>query len=165
MKQWTRSLLRCWPSMVVAGLLTVSGTAHADLPNPAVYFGLSGGGVFPSDQWDLNEVDSLDNPVAPGTTGNLKLRLGVQPAWWLGIEATGGWGVQHGTVLANFADNILNGTPLIAPGSDGINGVTLANAILLSSWLGKEVELPLDEDLYLAELNKRIAEEGKYPTR
>lgn len=81
------------------------------------------------------------------------------------IEDTGGWGSQHLTVLENFAANILNGTPLIAPGADGINGVALANAILLSSWLGREVELPVDEDLYLAELNKRIAEEGKYPTR
>ena len=41
----------------------------------------------------------------------------------------------------------------------------IANAILLSSWLGKEVELPVDEDLYLAEFNKRIIEEGKYPPR
>ena len=59
---------------------------------------------------------------------------------------------------------ILDGTPLIAPGADGINGVALANAILLSSWLGKEVELPVDEDLYQAELNRRIAGEGEYPT-
>ena len=81
------------------------------------------------------------------------------------IENADGWGVQHATVLENFAANILDGTPLIAPGADGINGVALANTILLSSWLGKKVELPLDEDLYLAELNKRIAEEGKYPTR
>jgi len=81
------------------------------------------------------------------------------------FEGTGGWGTQHLAVLENFAANILDGTPLIAPGADGINGVALANAILLSSWLGKEVELPVDEDLYLAELNKRIIEEGKYPTR
>lgn len=75
------------------------------------------------------------------------------------------WGEQHINVLKNFAANILDGTPLIAPGSDGINGVALANAIHLSSWLGKEVELPLDEELYLEELNKRIKEEGKYETR
>lgn len=81
------------------------------------------------------------------------------------IEETGGWGTQHLTVLENFARNILDGTPLIAPGADGINGVALANAMLLSSWLGKEVELPLDEELYLAELNKRIAAEGKFATR
>ena len=81
------------------------------------------------------------------------------------IENTDGFGTQHLAVLDNFARNILDGTPLIAPGADGINGVALANAMLLSSWLGKEVELPVDEDLYLAELNKRIAEEGKFPTR
>ena len=81
------------------------------------------------------------------------------------IADTDGWGTQHVAVLENFAANILNGTPLIAPGADGINGVALANAILLSSWLGNEVELPIDEDLYLAELNKRIAAEGKFPTR
>ena len=57
------------------------------------------------------------------------------------------------------------GTPLIAPGSDGINGVRLANAIHLSSWTGREVPLDFDEDEYLAELNKRIREEGKFPER
>lgn len=76
-----------------------------------------------------------------------------------------GWGYQHTTVMENFAMHILEGTPLLAPGADGINGVNLANAILLSSWLGKEVENPVDPDLYLEELNKRIKEEGKFPTR
>ncbi|QIZ10879.1 Gfo/Idh/MocA family oxidoreductase [Priestia megaterium] len=75
------------------------------------------------------------------------------------------WGGQHIAVLENFAANIIDGTPLIAPGSDGINGVALANAIHLSSWLGKEVELPIDEEVYLAELNKKIKEENKYPVR
>lgn len=70
---------------------------------------------------------------------------------------------QHAKVLEDFAANILDGKPLIAQGSEGINGVMVANAILLSSWLGKEVELPVDEQLYIDELNKRIAEEGKYP--
>ncbi len=69
------------------------------------------------------------------------------------------WGEQHTNVLENFALNIIDGTPLVAPGSDGIYGVALANAILLSSWLGKEVDLPVDEDVYFEELNKKIAEE------
>jgi hypothetical protein len=68
-------------------------------------------------------------------------------------------------VLENFAANILDGTPLIAPGSDGIQGVRLANAIHLSSWTGREVPLDFDEGEYLAELNKRIREEGKFPAR
>ena len=75
------------------------------------------------------------------------------------------WGAQHAGVLENFAAAILDGTPLLAPGSDGINGVRLANAIHLSSWLGREVPLDFDEDVYLTELNKRIAAEGAYPTR
>ena len=31
------------------------------------------------------------------------------------------------------------------------------DSMLLSTWLGKTVSLPIDGDLYLAELNKRIA--------
>lgn len=79
------------------------------------------------------------------------------------IEATSAWGNQHCGVLENFARHILDGTPLIAPGSDGIMGVRLANAIHLSAWTGQEVPLDLDEDAYLAELNRRIAAEGLYP--
>ncbi|WP_010677493.1 Gfo/Idh/MocA family protein [Bacillus timonensis] len=81
------------------------------------------------------------------------------------IEFESVWGAQHSSVLENFAANILDGTPLIAPGSDGINGVALANAIHLSSFLGKEVEIPVDEEVYLAELNKRIEEEKKNPIK
>ncbi|MDQ8705403.1 Gfo/Idh/MocA family oxidoreductase [Streptomyces sp. LHD-70] len=81
------------------------------------------------------------------------------------IEFDSAWGTQHSGVLENFAANILDGTPLLAPGSDGINGVRLANAIHLSSWLGEEVPLDFEEDLYLTELNKRIRSEGKFPER
>lgn len=75
------------------------------------------------------------------------------------LEFESVWGAQHIAVLENFAANILLDEPLLAPGSDGLNGVELANAIHLSSWLGQEVTLPVDEDLFLAELNKRMAEE------
>jgi len=75
------------------------------------------------------------------------------------IEFESVWGAQHIAVMENFAANILDNEPLLAPGSDGIHGVALANAIHLSSWLGKEVELPVNEDLYLTELNKKIKEE------
>lgn len=81
------------------------------------------------------------------------------------FENTDGWGFQHTTVMENFAQHIIDGTPLLAPGSDGINGVNLANATQLSSWLGKKVELPVDPEVYAEELNKRIAAEGKFPVR
>ena len=76
------------------------------------------------------------------------------------------WGQQHSDVMKNFADQILNDAEPLAPGSDGIHGVRLANAIHLSSWTGKEVSIEdFDEETYLAELNKRIEAEGKFPTR
>uniref|UniRef100_UPI002587C019 Gfo/Idh/MocA family oxidoreductase n=1 Tax=Arthrobacter sp. TaxID=1667 RepID=UPI002587C019 len=81
------------------------------------------------------------------------------------VEFESVWGAQHAGVLENFAANILDGTPLLAPGSDGINGVRLANAIHLSSWKGQEVGLDFDEDEFLGLLNHRIREEGKYPER
>jgi predicted dehydrogenase len=81
------------------------------------------------------------------------------------IEFDSPWGAQHAGVLENFAANILDGTPLLAPGSDGINGVRLANAIHLSSWTGREVPLDFDEDEYLAGLNQRIRDEGAFAER
>lgn len=81
------------------------------------------------------------------------------------IEGVSGEGTQHGGVMENFAAHILEGTELLAPGSEGINGVRLANAAQLSSWLGKTVDNPVDEELYLSELNKRIKAEGKFPVR
>lgn len=75
------------------------------------------------------------------------------------------WGYQHAEVMENFARRVLYGEPLLAPGTDGINGVRLADACLLSSWLGKEIDMPFDDDLYVEELNKRIREEGKFPER
>lgn len=79
------------------------------------------------------------------------------------IEFDSVWGSQHAGVLENFAANILDGTPLLAPGSDGIKGVRLANAIHLSSWTGREVSLDFDEQEFIAELNSRIVAEDKFP--
>ena len=81
------------------------------------------------------------------------------------FENNDAWGVQHGTVMENFALHVLTGSPLLAPGADGILGVRLANASQLSAWTGKTVPLPCDEAEYNAELNKLIEAEGKFPVR
>ena len=81
------------------------------------------------------------------------------------FENNDAWGIQHGTVMENFALHVLTGSPLLAPGADGIMGVRLANASQLSAWTGKTVPLPCDEEEYAAELNKLIAAEGKFPVR
>jgi predicted dehydrogenase len=74
------------------------------------------------------------------------------------IEAkvqTDGSNEQHNGVLKAFAGKILHGTPLVAEGKEGIHGLTLSNAMHLSSWLDKTISLPMNEDLFLDELNKR----------
>ena len=74
---------------------------------------------------------------------------------------TDGINEQHVGVLKAFAGKILRGTPLVAEGVEGINGLTLSNAMHLSSWLNQEVEIPFDENLFLEELNKRRAASRK----
>ena len=68
---------------------------------------------------------------------------------------TDGRSDQHIGILRAFTGKVLRDEPLVADGREGINGVTLCNAMYLSSWLDKTIELPLDEDLFLEELNKR----------
>lgn len=70
---------------------------------------------------------------------------------------TDGMNEQHVGVLKAFADHILKGTPLIAEGVEGIRGLTLSNAMHLSSWLDETVEIPFDEELFFTELNKKRA--------
>lgn len=70
---------------------------------------------------------------------------------------TDGENPQHAGVLNAFAARILRGEPLVAEGKEGIRGLTLSNAMHLSSWLEKPVEIPFDEELFLQELNKRRA--------
>lgn len=69
---------------------------------------------------------------------------------------TDGLSPQHPEVLNRFAARILRGEPMIAEGTEGINGLTVSNAMHLSDWLGKPVSIPFDEDLFLEELKKRI---------
>ena len=69
---------------------------------------------------------------------------------------TDGENPQHIGVLNAWGGAILRGEKLVAHGSEGINGLMLSNAMHLSAFLGKEVELPIDEELYYEELMKRV---------
>ena len=70
---------------------------------------------------------------------------------------TDGQNLQHVGIFNNFANAVLGLEPLFVDGKEGINGVELMDSMLLSTWLGRTVELPIDDDLYLSELQKRIA--------
>lgn len=85
----------------------------------------------------------------------------AQPQCTLEEVETDGRNEQHVGVLKAFAGKILHGTPLVAEGTEGINGLTLSNAMHLSSWLDRMVDIPFDEELFLQELNKRRATSRK----
>ncbi|MGZ8939958.1 MAG: Gfo/Idh/MocA family protein [Limisphaerales bacterium] len=64
---------------------------------------------------------------------------------------------QHATVMQNFVDAILDGSPLIVPGAEGTNSVEIANAALYSTWTRQTVELPLNSKAYEEALQKQIS--------
>ena len=64
----------------------------------------------------------------------------------------------HRGILQNFANAILHGEALLAPGYEGINELTLSNAAYLSQWKGNEtVRLPFDTGEFDALLAERAA--------
>lgn len=67
----------------------------------------------------------------------------------------------HNGILQNFTNAILYGEELLSPGVEGINGLTISNAIHLSDWTNSVITLPLDEELFISELKKRIQSSKK----
>jgi predicted dehydrogenase/sugar phosphate isomerase/epimerase len=67
---------------------------------------------------------------------------------------------QHVRIIRNYTDVLQGKThKFIAPGVEGIRGLTLSNAIHLSGWTHQEISLPIDDELFLSELAKRKEEE------
>jgi len=67
-------------------------------------------------------------------------------------------GTQHVGIMQNFVDAILTGMELIAPATEGILSVELANAMIYSALKSEMVALPLDGDAYALELERLIRE-------
>lgn len=89
----------------------------------------------------------------------------ARPGFTFTEVETDGENPQHAGVLNQFADAILHGGELVARGEEGINGLTISNAMHLSSWLGKEVDLTnFDSELFYEELKKRIASSRRKTT-
>lgn len=64
---------------------------------------------------------------------------------------------QHAGIINNFANAILGKEPLYVEGKEGIYCVELMDSMLLSAWKDKAVTLPVDDEEYLQQLEKRIA--------
>jgi predicted dehydrogenase len=75
--------------------------------------------------------------------------------WTCEIPVKGG--EEHKGITKDWVRAIREGTPLLAQGTEGINGVELANAMLLSAWTDDWVELPIDDEKYYEMLQQKIA--------
>lgn len=65
----------------------------------------------------------------------------------------------HLEILQNFADAVLKGKELLAPGIEGIYGLMISNAAYLSTWKEDWVMLPADEREFWEFLKKKQDEE------
>ena len=90
-----------------------------------------------------NEIPTAEFLVTTDTM------FGVPPVWPIDVPVPANpEGPFHKQVLTNFADAILNGTPLVANGEEGLHSVELANAMLYSSMNNVDTPIPLDGDAY-----------------
>ena len=64
---------------------------------------------------------------------------------------------QHAVIMNNFIAAINHGEKLIAPASDGLASLDIANAMLLSTWQQQAISLPLDRSKYQQGLDEKIA--------
>ena len=129
-------------------------TSTADCPGDNRFEVLGTMGKLVCDGKTL-EYDRLETDER---TFNATYRGGFGTPEWarVPVEITGE-NTQHAGILTNFARAIRGKEPLFVDGKEGIYGVELMNAMYLSTWLNETVSLPVDDDVYLAELNKRIA--------
>ncbi len=66
----------------------------------------------------------------------------------------------HAGITRNFVEAITGGACLLAPGQEGIRGLSISNAMHLSAWLDDWVTVPPDEDLFYEKLRERGAGSG-----
>ena len=105
-----------------------------------------------NDQLSLQEFSVSE----PEWSASNKDAFATMPATETVVE-TDGLNPQHTGVINAWGGAILRGEPLVADGREGIRGLMLSNAMHLSAFLGREVSMPIDEELFYEELQKRVA--------
>ncbi len=103
--------------------------------------------------------------------------FGAPECWNCEVPADTSGGEQHVGIFKDFTSAILKGTKLLAPGEEGVNGLTISNAIHYSAWTGKWADVknfPHEEFYELlqekiknstvvkAEVQRTAATEGTY---
>ena len=81
-----------------------------------------------------------------------------KPECWDCVIPAEGENPQHLGIFRNFTAAILDGTPLLAPGEEGVNGLTISNAIHYSAWTNGWADVKnFDHEGYYNLLQDKIA--------
>lgn len=130
----------------------VSSTGEAPGTNRLEISGTRGKLLLENDKLSFirNESDMLE------FSRNARLGFAKPDVWRADIPFENAAN-PHAMLMQNFVNAIRDGEALIAPGTEGIHSVELANVMLYSSLLGETVELPMDSAAYEAKLNELIA--------
>ncbi len=90
--------------------------------------------------------------------------FGAPESWECDIPVTGE-GHQHREVMQKYVDAIRedDSSLLVADGREGIKGLEISNAMLMSTWIDDWVELPVDEDKYYELLQERVEKSDYEP--
>lgn len=67
--------------------------------------------------------------------------FGMPECWDCEIPVDFSGGKQHIGILQNFANAITSSEELLAPGEEGVLGLTISNAIHLSGWTGETIDV------------------------
>ncbi|MBI1176626.1 gfo/Idh/MocA family oxidoreductase [bacterium] len=139
-----------WANGATGVFITSSGEAPGS--NRFEIAGTKGKVVLENSQlkFTRNEVDMIEH-CRTSKVGFLKPEI-----WNVEIPFADA-AAPHATLMANFADAILDGAPLIAPGADGLGSVELANVMLYSSLMDQTIQMPMDGAAFESKLNELIA--------
>ncbi len=135
-------------------------TAILTYPNGAV-------GTLYASTYEFPEVDILqfvgDRGILEVRDGKMRLGVSAPPAGEMLKQSDDPWDIPidvwtdvdvvdepsaHRNITSNFVSAVLDGAALTVSGEDAVGSLELANAITVSSALGKEVKLPLRRKLF-----------------
>lgn len=143
-------------------------TAYVEYPNGATGVFITTTGETPGTNryeitGDRGKVVIEDNKLTfwrlrvpePEFNRSSKSAFGQPECWKIDVPVGNGPN-GHKAITQNWVDAIRKGTPLTAPGQEGIRGLSLSNAMYLSAWTDGWADLPVDEDRFLSLLQQRI---------
>lgn len=140
-----------WPDGAAGVFVTSTGEAPGS--NRLEITGSRGRLVLENDRLTFvrNESDMLEFSRAA------KTGFGKPEVWNAEVPFSNS-PAQHASLMQNFVEAILEKKPLVAPGSDGLGSIELANAMLYSGLTNQTVEFPLDSAAYEQKLQQLIAD-------